>query len=75
MEFREMFMCSSFSSQSWAAQSFQQFESFCNRMNEMSASLFDMKPFEPLSLELRPFSASFSDSLLPLDLFYRYVWP
>lgn len=70
-------MFSSFSSEKWMSESFQRFESFCNQMNaNMSASMtmprfMDMKPFDmfPHMDLMRPFSATFSDSLMPLDLF------
>jgi hypothetical protein len=78
MEYRESFMFSSFSSENWASESFQRFESFCSQMNaSMTSSKFmDMKPFDlfPQMDMMRPFSESFSDnlmpySLMPLDLF------
>ncbi|XP_052800787.1 rho GTPase-activating protein 39-like isoform X2 [Mya arenaria] len=70
MEFREMFMFSSFRADNWVSESFQRFENFCSQMDAMtSRSLLDMKPFEPLSLDMRPFSLS--DTLIPLDLFHR----
>ncbi|XP_053384441.1 rho GTPase-activating protein 39-like isoform X3 [Mercenaria mercenaria] len=72
MEYRESFMFSSFSAENWASESFQRFESFCSQMNaSMTSSKFmDMKPFDmfPHMDLMRPFSESFSDSLMPYSL-------
>ena len=71
MEFNQTFMYSSFSTQSWVSESFQQFENFCNKMNDMtSETLFDSAPFGPLpSLDMRPFS----ENLSQVDHLFRFV--
>lgn len=68
-------MFSSCSSQNWASESFQRFESFCSQMGLMTPpKLFDMKPFDPfpMQMDMRPFSESFSDNFMPMDLFSSF---